>query len=373
VRRRPNPVPGGKDEYIEMEPLTPDGDEPFSFATGRLFHPDPGVVTLALARQRLLGAGKPAARKALVVSNPGEGLPLLEALSRHTAREIAGAGYETTALFGEEADRAAVRKLLPHADLFLWEGHYSTLIRDYGVHQWEEPLRPSLVFLQSCLALNEAKALPFLERGAVGVISSSTRTYSGSGGALALAYFDALLHDGQTLGGSLRQGKNFLLTFAKLKEKRLGEQSKLGGINVRTAWAYTLWGDPTLKVPRPETGKDAPPRATHKVRGKTVVLSLPDETQGKVVSGPYYADIPSNVRLAGLKSKRKDDDGHRLVPFVFAEVRLPQVPAGQTPRLRTRLPDDCWVFCWDGRRGCGYLLVRPRAKDRGEVRFQAEW
>ena len=40
-----------------MEPLTPTGTEPFTFATGRLFHPDPGVVTLMLARQRLLERG----------------------------------------------------------------------------------------------------------------------------------------------------------------------------------------------------------------------------------------------------------------------------------------------------------------------------
>ena len=34
-----------------------------------------------------------------------------------------------------------------------------------------------------------------------------------------------------------------------------------------------------------------------------------------------------------------------------------------------RLPDNCWVFLWDGRRGCGYLLVRPRSADSGEIHF----
>src|SRR5262249_12965179 len=41
LARRPNPIKGDKDEFIEMEPLTPQGTEPFTFAVGRLFHEDP--------------------------------------------------------------------------------------------------------------------------------------------------------------------------------------------------------------------------------------------------------------------------------------------------------------------------------------------
>ena len=54
MERRPNPIPDSKDPYIEMEPLTPTGHQPFSFATGRLFNEDPSVVALVLARERLL-------------------------------------------------------------------------------------------------------------------------------------------------------------------------------------------------------------------------------------------------------------------------------------------------------------------------------
>jgi hypothetical protein len=71
-----------------------------------------------------------------------------------------------------------------------------------------------------------------------------------------------------------------------------------------------------------------------------------------------------NARLAGLLRKEKDDeDRHPLVPFVFAEVSLPRGKPGQTPVLKTRLPSSHWVFCWDERRRCGYLLVTPRGKD----------
>ncbi len=50
--RRPNPAPG-KDEFIEMEPMTPSGTEPFTLATGRLFHRDLNIVALMLAREQL--------------------------------------------------------------------------------------------------------------------------------------------------------------------------------------------------------------------------------------------------------------------------------------------------------------------------------
>src|SRR5207244_9783811 len=108
--KRPNPLEG-KDSEIEMEPSTPAGVEPFTLATGRLFHEDPGVVALMLARQRLLRSPA-AARKALVASNPAGGLPLLETFSRHTTRELQNCGYETTALFGDAVSKDEVRRLL---------------------------------------------------------------------------------------------------------------------------------------------------------------------------------------------------------------------------------------------------------------------
>src|SRR5262245_41953635 len=52
MERRPNPIQG-KDKFIEMEPMTPRGWAPFSFATGRLFQSSRSVLTLVLARPRL--------------------------------------------------------------------------------------------------------------------------------------------------------------------------------------------------------------------------------------------------------------------------------------------------------------------------------
>ncbi len=235
MERRANPL-AGKDEYIETEPLTPANGEPITFATGRIFHDDPAIVALMLARPHLWQHHPEASRRALVVSNPGGSLPLLETFSRTTAQELKNRGFQVDSFFGDEANRAEVRASLPKQTLFLWEGHHSTLIRDYEVHHWTEPLWPSIVFLQSCLALDRPKVLPFLERGAVGVLGSSSRTFSGSGGALSLSYFEALAYEQQSAGGALRHAKNFLLCFAHLKEKRLGKDTKFTGANCAPPW-----------------------------------------------------------------------------------------------------------------------------------------
>lgn len=373
VEQRPNPIPGDKDPTIDMEPLTPRDDLPFSYAVGRLFHDDRAVVPLMLARQRLLAESK-AARKVLVASNPGGGLSLLETYSRNTVNELRNAGYEVTALFGKQLTADVLRQAMPGHEVFLWEGHHNTLVKEWGFTEWDEPLSPTFVFLQSCLALQPEKVHPLLLRGAVGVLGTSTRTYSGSGGAFSLAFFNALLYEGQTVGGSIRQAKNFLAVYTQLKQKRLGTAAVRLGANRRASWAFTLWGDPTFRLPRPDAG-EALPAVRHRVAGNRVVLELPATLHDRVQTDRYQAQVPPNARLAGLVRKNGDDDGRPLVPLVFAEVHLPSVSSENPPQMRSRLPGTHWAFLWDGRRQTGYLLATPRRLDldRGELRFQVEW
>ncbi len=371
VEKRANPAEG-KDSVIEMEPLTSTGEEAFTFATGRLFHDDLNVVALMLARERLVAEAK-APRRVLVASNPGGGLPLLEMFSRHTAKEFRGRGYETTALFEAGVNKDLVRRLLPDQDVFLWEGHHKTMVEEYEVPKWTEPLRPSLVVLQSCLALNEEEAFPLLRRGAVAVIGSSTRTYSGSGGAFTLAFFDGLMYEDQTLGGALRQAKNFLLAYSMLKEKRLGDGAKLKGANLRSAWAFSLWGDPTLRLPLPAVPEGSLPPVRHEVKGKTITLSVPEKAYDPVKSEKFQARMWPNARLAGLLTRDEEGDERHLVPLLFMEVALPKVPADRTPTLHGRLSEKNWVFLWDARRRSGYLLVRPPSREQRELRFSVKW
>jgi hypothetical protein len=369
--KRPNPIPGDKDAEIEMEPFTPIGTEPCTFAVGRLFHEDIAAVPLMLARRRLQSAS--ARRRALVASNPGGSLPLLETFSRSTIQELRNAGYQTKTLIGNNLSRDALRRGMTEADVILWEGHHNTLVKEWNMPEWTEPLPPSLVFLQSCLALQDWKAQPLLSRGAVAVIGTSTRTYSGSGGACSLAFFNAILYDDASLGGALRQAKNFLLAYAMLKEKRLGKDAQRTGANLRAAWAFTLWGDPTLKLPKP-TAPEAPREPIRReVHGSTIHLTLPPEPHDRVVSAKFKAQMAPNARLAGLVRKDGDADGRPLVPLIFAEVHLPKAPSGTTPVLHSKLPAANYVFNWDARRRCGYLLVEPRSRDTEELKFRVEW
>jgi hypothetical protein len=374
MEQRPNPIPADKDLFIEMEPMTPAGLEPFSYATGRLFHETRWGVPLVVARQRLLAmANRP--RRAVVASNATANMPLLETFSRNTARELSNAGYETTLLLGTDINREGLQSSMTTADIFLYEGHHNRLICDYDFPHWEEPLPPALVFLQSCLALKEAKAQPLLTRGAVAVIGSSTRTYSASGGACSLAYFDALLYEGQSVGGSLRHAKNFLLAYSLLKEKRLGKEGAArSGANLRSAWAFTLWGDPTLELPRPTPPESALPPVRHQVNEAGIVLEVPAQHHPRNTGSKYYVDMPANARLAGLLRKGRDEDGAPLVPFLFAEVHLPREhPANTRPVLHSHLPSTSWVFLWDERRHCGYLLVTASERAGHSLRFRVEW
>src|SRR5262249_282323 len=239
MRQRPNPIAADKDARIEMEPLTPTGTPPFTFSVGRVFHEGGGGAALLVAREPLLArrAGTP---RVLVASNPGSSLPLLETFSRQTVRELRNCGCETTAFFGQKVTQEALRRELPRHDLFLWEGHHNTLIRDWSFPEWKDPLPPSFIFLQSCLALMEEKVHPVLTNGAVGVIGTSTRTYSASGGACSLCFFNGLMYEDLTVGESLRQAKNFLLAYILLKEKRLGNDARRTGANLPPPWAVRL-------------------------------------------------------------------------------------------------------------------------------------
>jgi hypothetical protein len=386
MQERPNPIPTDKDPAIQLEPLTPQArpassannleDRLVSWSIGRLFHDDRAVIPLMLARQKLMAATlrAPAGpRRALVVSNPGGSLPLLEVFSRNTAQELRNAGYEVTALYGKDVTGPDLRKRMVGQDVFLWEGHHNTLIKDWGFPGWNEPLPPTFVFLQSCLALKDYKVHPLLGRGAIGVVGTSTRTYSGSGGAFSLAFFNALVYEGQSLGGSLRQAKNFMIAYALLKEKRLGAGAARTGANHRAAWSFTLWGDPTFRLPRPDVPATRLSAVRHEVTGNRIVVELPTELHGKVLTAKYNVRMPANSRLAGLVRKKKEEDTRPLVPFVFAEVHLPRAKPGLVPRLRTRLPASNWVFVWDQRRKTGYLLATPRSSRTAEMRFQVEW
>ena len=77
-------------------------------------------------------------------------------------------------------------------------------------------------------------------------------------------------------------------------------------------------------------------------------------------------------RLAGIFTK-DDEDAKNLSPLAFAEVSIPDGPAGKVPHLSSKVPGRNYIFEWDARRTVGYLLLLPREKDAGAVEFKVHW
>jgi len=168
------------------------------------------------------------------------------------------------------------------------------------------------------------------------------------------------------------------LAIAGLPEADAGKYFNEGqmenrGASLRAAWAFTLWGDPTLQLPEPESPLATRPSVRHAVRGNTISLYQPYEAHDPVTVNPYHSHMLPNARLAGLLYKDLASPQRRFAPLLFAEVHLPKAPHGMVPRLQSRLPADRYVFCWDPRRRSGYLLASPRPKDRGELHFHVSW
>lgn len=88
---------------------------------------------------------------------------------------------------------------------------------------------------------------------------------------------------------------------------------------------------------------------------------------------PYRAEMWPGGRLAGLYSLEGEDEGKSLIPLAFAEVSIPDAPAGKVPHLSSRVPSRNYVFKWDARRKVAYLLFLPRDKDVDEVEFRVHW
>src|SRR5207247_2612067 len=151
-----------------------------------------------------------------------------------------------------------------------------------------------------------------------------------------------------------------------------GDGAKLGGANKRAAWTFTVWGDPTLKMPKPASLQDSLPALKCAVVNNKLSLTLPEKRYPSTDVAPYHAEMWPGGRLAGLFTA-DGEDTRRLAPLAFAEIALTDAKGGLTPRLTTRLPSRNWVFRWDARRRVGYLLAIPREKDASGIEFTVRW
>jgi len=296
MEQRPNPIADGKDPLIDMEPLT-------RSIANRCRSPRAGCSIMtgdgaAVARPAALArrGGAEAARAG------GQQLRQQPAAAGDVlapdGRELRNAGYERRRCLARTSRK---RRCAP-----AWRGTTSfygkaitarssgTGVCRNGKSRW----RRRSSFLQSCLALRESKAQPLFDAEPWPSSVRRRALTSGSGGAASLAFFDAVVYDGASVGAALRQSKNFLLAYSLLKEKRLGKDAQRTGANLRAAWAFTLWGDPTLHLPQPSLAADASPPVTHTVRGNTITLQVPPERPDKVLSSKYR---PRRRRMPGWR------------------------------------------------------------------------
>ena len=194
----------------------------------------------------------------------------------------------------------------------------------------------------SCKAasrLTEDKTGHLFERGAIAVVGSSSRIYSATGGAFSLGYLDAVLYDGQSLGGGLRSAKNFLLAYGQLKDKRL-ETVKLGGANQRSAWAFTLWGDPVVETARAADRRVRRFVGEAKVSDNTITLSVPAAAAQVVAVGRVSGGLSTQFAARGTGSNRRRRRKETDAAWHSARVALPNGPPNAKPRLRTKLSDS---------------------------------
>ncbi len=371
--KRRNPTAGRDGDFVDVEPWIPRSKSALvTIGSGRLYNPDRAGVAMMVARAKMLNEAKGPPR-VMIASNPGDGLPLLETFSRNTARELENAGCKVTGYFGRfNLNETQTRKVMAENDYYIWEGHNGTVRGRFGVGRFQDPMRPSIAFVQSCAELNAQVAGPLFDRGVAGVIGTPNRMFSGSGGSYVLAFSDALAYEGMSVGAAMRHAMNYMLIYAELKEKRLGGDARLGGANRRAAWTFCLWGDPTVHLPPPAPAKDALPRLKTTATKSAITMKMPEQRYPTTEVSPYRAEMWPGGRLAGLYAF-DEEDGKRLFPLAFAEVAIPDAPAGKTPHVSSRVPARNYVFKWDARRKVAYVLLLPREKDVEDVEFRLHW
>ncbi|HEX4609841.1 MAG TPA: hypothetical protein VH092_16710 [Urbifossiella sp.] len=374
VTKRRNPTGGRDGDFVDVEPWVPRNKAHLvSVSAGRLYNPDRSGVPLLIARSKLLSEKK-GPPKVLISSNPGDGLKLLETFSRNTGRELENAGCKVTSMFGRfTMNETQARKAMTEHDYFIWEGHNGTVNGRFGAARFHEPMLPSIAFIQSCMELNPQIAGPLQDRGVVAVIGTPNRMFSGSGGAYVLAFSDAMAYEGMSVGAAMRHAMNYMLMYAELKEMRLGGDARLGGANRRAAYTFALWGDPTAHLPTPTPPADALPRLRSSGNKSSITLKLPEQKYPTTEVMPYRAEMWPGGRLAGLYSFDGEDEGKSLIPLAFAEIAIPDAPAGKVPHLSSRVPARNYVFRWDARRKVAYILLLPRDKDVNDVEFRVHW
>jgi hypothetical protein len=333
-------------------------ERPQDLIVGRIAAEGVGQGSATLARQ-LHRQPRTRQRPAVLFSNADRIFPLGETISRTTAAEFRNVGVPVRAYYGDEVTTELVSRSLTETDLLVWEGHTRdlTLGERGGV---AAIAAPEVVVLQGCHTFDRSDPFILMEKGTVALLGSSTAIYSAPGSALARAFFDALLYERADLGTAARNARNFALALAQLQRMRgHGDWRK----TYRAALAFSLWGDPTLRLHiKPARPKIAPVQWTAGDGGLT--LTIPGRQLGTVSVAGYRARPSSRAMLGGLLLREKDSRRRPLKDLYFTVQE-----AGAAQPLTACAPARGWdvVSLYAPRTETLTVLARPDWKMLGQA------
>ncbi len=349
-------------------------NEPCQFRLGRITGDSLSSLSLVAARNLKRAASHADQPSALILANTDYDLPLMEAITRTTAQTFERTGWKTRAMYGWQSGWYRQPNRLWGADIVLYEGHTANLANSVRFDFEREPVHAGLYVFQGCKTLRQPEVSALLRNGAVGVVGTTTNTYSASGSSLAKAYIDCLLLDQMDAGTSLMVSRNFMLAMAELKERRGLHQ---GPRILRGGMTFSLWGDPTWKPPMSPANVSDRERVHATRRGNLIELNVPETFAKPVKSMNYVVQVPFGAKLAGMYEWEDEDRTRRqLPPLYFAIVPLPDHTGPAAPIISTPVAKNRWTSLWDSRNQWLYLLVQSGSKfdrDQGKsLHFRIE-
>jgi hypothetical protein len=343
----PAAIGGGSEVRVELFSQIEKG-QPQDYAVGRIVGEDAAGASATLARQFHDRHGL-RGRPAIFLSNADQIFALGETISRTTASELRNLGVPVRTFYRDAITPQVIRKALEGTEFLVWEGHARDLTLE---EQGDIPVdgAPALVVLQGCYTLDRSDPFILLERGTEAIVATSAAIYSASGSAFARAFVDSLLYDGADLGTAVRNARNYLLSVVELKKQRGHDDWHK---TYRAALAFTLWGDPTTRMPLGASKPSLQPVRWSLDEAK-LELSIPRGRLPKAEAGRYHVRPAPRAMLSGLILKDGDRTDRQVKDLYFG-VAAPPAP------LRVCPPGQGWdvVSLYAPRTRTLSVLARP--------------
>jgi hypothetical protein len=324
-------------------------ERPQDFIVGRIVAEDAAQASALLARQ-LHRRRKSSQRPVTFLTNADSIFALGETISRTTVRELGNLGVPVRAYYRGEVTPEIIKQTMLQTDVLVWEGHPRdlTLEERGGI---AVDTAPEIAILQGCYTLDRSDPFILIEKGTEAIVATSAAIYSAPGSAFARAVLDNALYDGADLGTAVRNGRNYLLALAQLQRLRGHHEWRK---TYRAALAFTLWGDPTLKLPL-KTGRPGVKPIAWEATPQELKLTIPPQRLREVAVDDYFARPAPRTMYAGLLLRLPDTKKRELKDLYFHTVA---VPAGQHHACK---PGEGWdvVSLYAPRSRTLSVLARP--------------